>query len=370
MAATLIGFTGMALRAQTPEEFLFPTVWQPAFAIRAGGGYKDNVFLSHSQRQSSPFASAGMDAILLRLNPTGPQFNFAGGGDWSHFFSTRPVHDEYTAFAQAQLEHDFRETVTGWFAADYFYQDQVLDVTLLDPSLAATNLTVVASPIRGHTITIRPGASVDLSSQMALSLEAPVARQYYDLPLDDFWKAGLKLTLGYSYGRQSQLSLGYEPAWRFYDHDPALTDTGAAIPGSHRERLQHDLMLTWRHHWDEPKRWRTIAKLGGRLTEENGGGFADYGQLSAATEIRYRAPRWEISAEGRVRAYRYESQTVSATDLSKRRRTDWAAGARVERQLLKWLKLIASYEHEETLSNDSTETYRVNTVSGSLQWDF
>jgi hypothetical protein len=370
MAATLIGFTGIDSRAQSPEELLFPAVWQPAFALRSGGGYKDNVFLSSAQREASAFVSAGADVMVLRLAPMGPQFNFAAGGDWSHFLSTEPAHDEYTAFAQAQLEHDFRETITGWFAADYFYQDQVLDVTFLDPALSGTNVTVVAAPIRGHALTLKPGVSVDLSSQSALSLELPVARQYYEHPLDDYWKAGLKLTLGYSYGRQSQLSLNYEPSWRFYDNDPALTTSGAPIPGSHRERFQHDVLLTWRHHLDEAKHWRTLAKLGGRLTEENGGGFADYGQLSASTEVRYRARRWEVSAEGRVRAYRYDSQTVSATDLSKRRRTDWTAGARFERQLTKWLRLIASYEHEETLSNDATETYRVNTVSGSLQWEF
>jgi len=27
-------------------------------------------------------------------------------------------------------------------------------------------------------------------------------------------------------------------------------------------------------------------------------------------------------------------------------------------------------EHEQTLSNDALETYTVNTVSGSVQWEF
>src|SRR5688572_10567671 len=112
MAATLIGFTGIDSRAQSPEELAFPAIWQPAFALRSGGGYKDNVFLSSAKREASAFVSAGADVLVLRLDPLGPQFNFAAGGDWSHFLSTEPAHDEYTAFVQEQLEHDLRDTIT------------------------------------------------------------------------------------------------------------------------------------------------------------------------------------------------------------------------------------------------------------------
>src|SRR5262245_45369204 len=144
MAATLIGFTGIGsgLQAQNSEPAL-PALWESAFATRGGGGYKDNVFLSHFRPQGSGFISAGGDITALRLAPVGPLFNFFASADASHFFSTTRAHNEYTVSAQAQLEQDLRKGLTGWLATDYFYQDQFVDVAFLDPAFSGTNPRVL-----------------------------------------------------------------------------------------------------------------------------------------------------------------------------------------------------------------------------------
>jgi hypothetical protein len=371
MAASLLGFTGIAQPAEPdPELFSLPAEWDSVLSLQLGGGYKDNVFLSHADPQGSAFLTSSAEVMLMRLSPTGPQFTAFANADASHYPATTPAHEEYTVFAQAQVEQDLNEKLTAWLAAEYAYQDQFLDVAFLDASVAAAGVTVLATAVRGHTLSLRPGASLDLSSQWSLALEAPMTRQFYDAPLDDYWRAGSKLTLGYSYGRSSQLSLSYEPAWRLYDSDPALTSTGDPIPGTRRERFQQEATMTWRQHWDEAKRWRTTTKLGGRLSQENAGGYADHALLSASAQLRYRARPWELCAEGRVRRFAYDSQPFSPEDPSPRRRTEWSATLRVERQFGQHLTVAASYEHEETLSNDVWETYTVNTVSGSLQWAF
>jgi hypothetical protein len=338
------------------------------FTLRGGGGYKDNVFLAHTQPQASAFVSGGGDVMLLRLSPDGPQFNFFASADVSHFLSTTPSFNESTVFAQARLEQSFSPALSGSLAAEYFYQHQFLDVSFLDAAATGTNSQTAA--VRGHTLTLRPGARLALPRQFWLALEAPATRQYYEPPLDDYWNAGFKLTLGRDYGHNSQLSLSYGPGWRCYETDPALTASGAPIPGTHRQLFQQDALLTWRHYWDESKHWRTTTKLGGRVNEENAGGFSDYLQYAASAQILYAAKPWEVSAESRVRRYDYRTQTVSATDLSTRRRTEWIVTARLERALTKHLKLATSYEHEQTLSNDPSETYTVNTLSGSLEWEF
>ncbi len=365
MAATLIGFTGLNLWAQTPEELLFPPLWEAVYTVRGGGGYKDNVFLSHADPQGSAFISGGADVMVLRLAPAGPQFNFFASGDVSHFLSTTPAYNEYMAFAQAQVERNLGASLKGSFGAEYFYQDQFLDVSFLDPAAGRTNTAV-----RGHTITARPGLRLDLPQQFWLALEAPVTRQFYQQPLDDYWKAGGKFTAGYGYGHRSFLSLSYEPAWRWYDTEAALTASGVPIPGTRRERFQQDAVLIWRHFWDQPRHWRTTAKLGGRLATENGGGFADYTEFFGSAQLLYRLGPWEISADARVCRYDYHTQTVSDTDPSKLRRSQLNLGFSLERELGRHLRLITGYEREETWSNDDLESYTVNTVSGSLQWEF
>jgi hypothetical protein len=363
MAATLIGFTGFAVRGQTPGLPAFPALWDSVFTLRAGAGYKDNVFLAHADPQGSAFVSGGAEAMVLRLAPSGPQFSFFANAEANRFFSLSPAHDEYTAFSQAQLEHDFGETARGAVAAQYFYQDQVLDI-----SISETNREAAA--VRGHTLTLRPEVRLALPRQFWLSFEAYGTRQFFERPLDDYWEASPKLALGHSYGHDSQVSLSYAPSWRFYDSDPARTSSGEAIPDSLRRRFEQETRLTWRHSWDAEKHWRTTATLGARLNQENGGGYSDYTRWFAAARLHYRAKPWELSAEGRLAQYDYATQTVSATDLSKRRRTEVNLALRLERHITRHAKLVAAYEYERTLSNDRLETYSVNTFSGSVHWEF
>ena len=365
MTATLIGFTGTAALAETPEPPVLLPQWEPVFSVRSGGGYKDNVFLSHANPQGSAFLSAGADLLALRVAPEGPQFSLFAGADTTHFL--QPSHHEATAFALAKVEQDFHRIWQGSFAVEYLYQDQFADVAFLDPG---TNVAVRAAAIRSHMITARPAVELALPRELRLALELPVTRAYYNDLLDDDWRGGLKLALARDYGSKSELSTSYGPTWRWYDEDPALTSSGASIPGTQRERIQHEAQLTWRHHWDKPMHWRTTAKCGSRMVEENGGGYADHTQLFASVQVRYRCSGWEIAAAGGLRYYDYRRQTLSAMDARTRARTEWSAGINFERRLTKHLGLAVSLDHERTLSNDELESYSVNAVSGTLQWEF
>lgn len=364
MAATVIGFTSVSAQAQPPEALPLPALWDTVYTARAGGGFKDNVFLSHHDPQASSFASGGVDVMLLRVAPAGPQLYGFASADVNHYFTAQP-YDEINAFAQAQVEQFLLESLKTSLAAEYFYQDQFLDISSLEATAVATNTAV-----RGHTLTARPELRGDLSVHVWLALEAPITRQWFERPLDDYWKAGGKLTAGYAYGHKSHLSASYEPAWRWYDSDAALTLTGTEIPGTRRERFQQETILQWRHFWDTPGRWRTTAKFGHRLATENGAGYADYTEWFVSGQIRYRSGPWEITAEAKARRYDYERQTISATNPALRRREEWEAGLRVERDLTRHLRVIASYEREQVWSNDERERYAVNLVSGALQWEF
>jgi len=361
MAATLIGFTGFASGAEPSGSFPSLAFWDALYSARIGGGYKDNVFLAHDEVEQSPFLSAGGEIILLRVAAFGPQFSFLATGDVNRFPAVS--HTESTAFSQAQVEQEFGASLKGSLAAEYFFQDQVVDV-----SVSETNREAV--PAFGHTLTVRPGLRQDLPQRFWMALEALASRQLFDSPLDDYWEVAPRLTLGQSYGRDSHLALSYGALWRFYDTEPARTASGQAITNETRELLQQEVRLTWRHFWDEPKHWRTTLTMAGRWNDDNGGGYFNYIRPLASAQVQYRAKPWEITAETRVALYDFEEQTVSATDLSKRKRTDWSAEIRMERQLGKFFRLITSFEHEQTFSNDELETYSVNTVSGSVQWEF
>lgn len=364
MTATFAGLTGLAAAAAGDDFDPLRPQWERVFTWRGGGGYKDNVFLSPVHPRASAFASLGGDALLLRVSPIGFQFSLFAGADAQHFLE--PAHNEITAFAVGKWEYDFNDTFRGALSAEYFYQDQVVDVATLDPG---SSLSVGAATVRGHTITLRPELAVGWPRDYSLSIETPCSRAYYE-PLDDYWEGGVKVALTRSYGHDSSLSLSYEPAWRFYDHDPALTATGAALPGTHRARFQQEVQIASRHFWDEPKHWRTTTRLGARWVGENAGGFADYTQWFASAQLRYQSPSWEITLESRLREYDYHNEPVSAANPELRHRTEWSTEVRVERTLTKHLRIAAGYEHEQTYSNDAAAVYSVNTVTGSVQWEF
>jgi len=363
MAATLIGFTEFALRSEPPENAALAPQWDALLALNGGAGFKDNVYLSHAAPQSSAFFSGEAELMALRLAPAGPQFNLFANVDVRQFLSPDADHTEVVAFSQAQLEQQFRDWLKGSLAMQYFFQDEVLDV-----SVTETNRE--ASRVVGHRLTAQPGMRFELPCQLWVKVEPAVSRQFLASPLDDYWEAGGMLTLGRSLGRKSEISFGYGPAMLFYDDEPAWTTTGEAIPGSHRRRFQQEFRLNWRQTWDERRHWRTTLTLGAKLNDENGGGYFNYTRWLASGRLEYQAEPWRLSAGTRMAYYDYANQTVSASDTAKRQRTEVTVNVQVERRLHERLTLVTSYEYERTLSNNALETYTVNTVKSALRWEF
>jgi len=368
MAATLSGLTGFASLAGTPDDSqalpdeVHPQ-WLSDVTLRGGGGYKDNVYLSGVQPIGSSFLSASAEALAVRFAPVGPQITLFGSLDFLHFLEGGAVHDELLSFNQARVEYEANSWLAWSLAGQYSYVDQILDV-----STSETNRT--AEAVRGHTLSALPGLKFTLPAHLWLLLEGPVTRQYFAEPLDDYWQFGPRATLGRPLDTGGELNLIYEPAWRLYDHEPALTTTGDPIPDSSRHRVQHDARLSWRQKWDAEGHWRTKASLGGRLVKENGGGYFDYTRGSASARIEYRPARWEISAEAQVAGYWYDHQAVSFTDQTLRRYDELSVTVHFERDLYKRLRFVAGYEYNRALSNAPLESYTVNTFSASLQWEF
>jgi len=363
MAATLVGFTGFAVEAEPPPPLPPIPLWDSTFTLRSGAGYKDNVLLSHSSPHGSAFQSAGGEFIALRLAPSGPQLTIFGSADADWFFA-RPVnHEEYLAFTQARLDQPLGDTVKLSFTGQYLYQDQLLDV-----SVSETNRRAVA--VRGHKLAARPTLKVSLPGDYWVEMEGAVTRQFLARPLDDYWEAAGRISIGRDLGRGSELSLAYEPAWRLYDTEPARTVAGAATVGERRQRLEQEARVTWRQYWDDAHHWRSLATLSGLVNTENGGGYFDYTRWLSSARLTWRQQPWEVSAEARWAYYPYAHQTISVDSLARRKRTDVTASLRIQRELTRHLKVAATYEREETLSNEPLETLSANTVSGALEWEF
>jgi len=337
--------------------------WQHDISLRTGAGYRDNVGLSTLFPEASAFILTGAELFFLRLPENNTQFSFFLSVDDLRFLSSRTVDKEQTVFAQALVENDFRSGWQASLAAEYVYQDQVVDLSATEPNVSTI-------PVQGHTAILRPGLRHDFTSNCWMTVEAPLQRQLYHEPLDDYSEYGGRLMLGRSYGHLSELSVRYEINRRRYDNEPLRDATGNAIPDSLRESVQQDLRLTWKHYWDTRRRWRATTKLGARHSADSGSGYFDYTKLLAGEQILFRTEDWEISAEARFARYDYPVQTVSAIDLAKRLSTEWGLNFRCERRLSRFVRIFAEYDRVESKSNLVFEQYAVNTVKSGLNWTF
>lgn len=364
MAATLIGFTGTVL-PQELEDLLLPSspLWDTATTLRAGGGYKDNVFLSSVEPEAAAFVSAEAEFIALRVAGDAPQFTLFTSADARHYFTPGSGHNDYTAFAQAEVEMEFSPRWKVSLGVFYFFQDQVLDVS-------ATEQVRQSLQTVGHTFSAHPAVRVNLPGGNWLAVEPGGLRQLFEEPLDNYWEADTKLTAGHSYGAQSELTLSYTPSWRCYDTELALDAEGKGIPGSSRERLRHDARLSWRHVWDKGRTWRTSVSGGLQAAQENAGGYFDYSRWLIASRLEYRPEPWRFAVDARYSEYDYANEPANPGSASNRRRTDLCAGGRIERALHQNLRLVLYAEHTETTSNAAFEEYSVNVAGALLAWEF
>jgi hypothetical protein len=254
----------------------------------------------------------------------------------------------------------------GWqpgLALQCFYQDQVLDVS-------TTETNQEALPVRGQMLTARPGLRLDLGPQGWVAVDAPINAQFFAAPLDDYFEAGPRASVGLDYGRRSEFTASYGAVHRSYEDDPALDADGFAIPGQTKAFWQHEVRLAWRHHWDERRRWRTTAKLGFKANRDTAEGYFDFNRYNAGGQFRYRAGRWEIAAEAGVYYYDYPVQTASGPGSANRERTEVTAGLRAERELGRGWRVFAEYSREQVLGNVALEEYSVNQGRGGLSWEF
>ncbi len=368
--AGLVAISGLASTVAPPDELSFDEddfkipMWNAAYEVRGGMGYKDNVTLAgSSSAQGSAFWLSRAEAMFFRLPSRGWQFNFFATADDVRYFDAPSVDNEQTVMAVTQANKGFGHGWKSTLGFNYFYQNQVFDV-----SATYTNGGSIGV-VRGHTLAPRWSARKAVGP-VWMEFEFGGTRQIMETQLDSYWTLGPRLTSGLDYGHGSQLSVSYQWVYLPYDTREQSDLTGFPLTNTVLAVQAHGVELTWRHVPDVKKRWQFTTMLGCEFNSDNGTGFYDYNLYRASEQLRYRAPSWEVSTRVGMGFYDYANQTVSATDASRRQRTLLTASLRVEKKLAKHLKLHASYNFDRSLSQQDFDDYLANTVMGGFAFEF
>ena len=345
-----------AERFELPEGF---PLWQKSADIRFGFGYNDNAPLSSSERESSALALASVEGMLFRLPWNSWQLSLLAVAHDTHYLDrSLSVGAEQDAAATGEftyfLEHGWRSVS----ALTYTFINEVMDVS-------ARYGTYLPRQVVGHGLAMNQGVRKD-ADQWWMETSLFGSRQFVREPLDSYYQAGLKATIGWYYGSTSSLSLAYEAAPLSYDNREQTDQTGAPLAGTQLRYLPQTVELSWQHQLDASRHWRNNLRLIFEVNQDNGAGFYDCAQFQVAEELRCRAGKWELTVQASMAYYDFENQTLSPMDPQTRHRTSIRAGLRGERSLSERWRLFAAYDYEGSMSNWNLEEYEANRVSAGF----
>lgn len=339
-------------------------LWDKDIVVRAGMGYKDNVLLSPSGAQGSAFVTSGLDLTLIRLPLDGWEINLTIiGDDVRYFRNPGGLKGEDLFTANGLVEKYFGRVWRAGFEVRYSYIDQVLEELLFAGGVQA----IVAM---GNTLGTRPFIRRDLTTNWWIQLEAPLARDWWQAPLDATWKLGGEVNVGYSYGAHSQVSLSGGGFYIPHDEWLARDAAGNELLGRTLSIWREIAELKWEHQWDKRNRWVSTTHVGFNYSRDNGGGFFDFYRYYVSQEIRFHTANWEAKASAGLSYYDFPIQPVATAPSPTLHLSTANAGLRIERRLYKMLRGFGSLEFEQTISNDPASQYRFKTVMGGMSWEF
>jgi len=350
------------LRADESEP-IDTTIWDKTINLRGSFGYKDNVVLSKNNPESSAFWQTSAELMLMRLDAeNGFTFTLFASGEDRRYFSAESIDKEQNLIAQAKLDWIFQPDWETGITFNYSYLNAIFDAS-------ATEDIFETLLVKSHRISAAPYISRDLPWNSTLELEFNIERQFFNLPLDDYWEFGPHLTWKKRYGHHSEFDLSYSYHQRPYDTRTELTLGFDPVPNTSLQYTQHELEATLNHSWDEHRYWRTRSRAGAVLNQDNGTGFFDYTRYRLSQRVGYYRKTWQATLEGKVLDYDYARQTVFGTG-EVRNLWEYVIGFHAEKNLLKKLKVFADTEHEWVKSNNSIEEYQVNTYMAGVDWEF
>lgn len=333
------------------------SAWDWSATLRGGAGYKDNVLLSDFFKESSAFTFTGAEAFLFRV-PTENPWEFTGvlSGEDRRYWQSESVDKEQLLLTSAEIKRGFGERWKAGLGLQYFYNNQVFDASVAEglPFRVQAKL---------NRFSWGPAVQYKLSDTRRLELNFLTIRQDFQAPLDDSWEFGPRLVFVQKYGEiGSEVTASVQWRHRTYDERSA--------PGLDAKSLSFDIPefeVGVKHYWDEEKHWKSRARVGLEITDDNGNGFFNFTRWKVSHDLDFTRGPYEGTLQAKFLQYDYSHQVVE--NEGKRHRTELVFGARGKRDIMKHLAVFLELEHEWIIATDFEERYHATTVWGGIEWE-
>jgi hypothetical protein len=340
-------------------------LWDKDVVLRTGVGYKDNVLLAPSGAEGSGFITTGLDLTVFRLPLDGWEFSLSMlGEDVRYLRKPAGLSGEDLFISSVELQRYFRNAWRAGLELRYSYVDQVLQEVLSPGGVRAIEA-------KGNALGARPFVRRELATNWWVQLEAPLARDWWQAPLDASWKWGGQAVVGLSYGAHSQVAL--EAGGFYIPHDEWLARDAAGneLAGTRLALWREVAELKWDHHFGQKGHWSTATRLGFNHSRDNGAGYFDYNRYFVSQELRFHNPNWEVKGAASFSYYQFPVQTIATPPPAPTLHLGTIhLNLRAERRIYKSIRCFATYEYEQTDSNDPASQYAYNLWAGGASWEF
>jgi hypothetical protein len=339
-------------------------LWDKQVALSSGLGYKDNVLLSPFKPRGSAFFVNGVDLTFLRLPLDGWQIEGLLVGDDIRYWRNVGTDSEDSFISSLRVQ---RELPDGWrlgLEGRGLDEKQVLDISTREGA-PATAL------VEGYGITGKPFARKDFDVGLWLQAEFPITRWSLAAPLDAYWDFGPVATVGFNFGKHSDVTASYGASYQPHAQWLALDRFGRPLP-QHLEIFQDRTEFAWHQYWDRRQHFHSSTRFVFAYDEDNGGGYFNYYQYQIVEDVLWQTADWQVKGSVQQVYELYPVQGVGILNGQLLNRNLLDLSLEVERRVFKGFKAFGKVDYDRGHSNyaGNAGDYIARTFSFGLRWEF
>jgi len=328
-------------------------------------GYKDNLLLSFSDEERSPFIRGNVEVFVLRVPQDKFEFSFLADVEGTRYTKGKTVDDDVKVWVQADPAYRVGETFRLSMPVTGYYYDQVFDVS-------DTEVERLIAELKVKGVMIGPTVRWDFHPAWWIEAQAIAQRKRYDDHAYD-GEIGEGITrLGWAHGGWLEVRLSGARRWRGFDSRTQYSaPAGRELPGTVLKIAEREGEVRFDVTWDQASRWETSTRVSLLRYRDNGSGYFDYREQKVVQELEWDAAPWTVVLGGSASRVDFDLQTVGlGIEPPARLRDEFTGEFRVARKLSSRWTVFSAYTWERSRSNDPVACYIVNEGLLGVRWSW
>ncbi|HUG09671.1 MAG TPA: hypothetical protein VMM36_01595 [Opitutaceae bacterium] len=352
--------SAIAIPAELMDDLFGTTV---SVGLRVGVGFKDNVLLTETGKIESPFVSAEVDAFVWRPPEALTDFYWAITGAETHFLDAPDdANHERVWMTQGELRYAIGTFFKTGLMIQGYHMDQVLD-------LSTSEIGTFRARLKVYGVTAGPNLRWEFRGPWWLEAAAAWKLEKYKGAEEDYDEPGVVARVGRKLGKRHDLSAAWLWRRKGYHDRNAYTVGGRPLPDTTLSTHWNQAELRFVSKWSAS--WSTTLKVAGDTLRDSASGYFDYDHWRADIDLAWRLDPWKLRLTASHGAHEFLIQIAGTGFTPPPREIRQTRGAlAVERSLTEKLSLFAEVEVERSRTNEFGGSYRLNTGTAGLAYEF